>query len=109
MIANLIRRRREWRGLRLWPVGIVLFLAFATALAVAAGVFFAGWDLLGANGLERQRRIDAATLFDLVKFAFGAAPGAGARELAGGYPCVPRSEARMESGSPQLTVQGCMA
>ncbi|MFJ2770289.1 pentapeptide repeat-containing protein [Streptomyces sp. NPDC087300] len=78
MIANLIRRRRVRRGLRLWPVGIVLFLAFATALAVAAGVFLAGWDLLGAHGLERQRRIDAATLFDLVKLAFGVVAGAGA-------------------------------
>lgn len=71
-------RRQERRGLRLWNVGLVLALAFVAALAVAAGVFFAGWDLLGARGLKTQRRIDASTLFDLVKLAFGVVAGAGA-------------------------------
>ncbi|MET9686792.1 hypothetical protein [Streptomyces coeruleorubidus] len=44
------RRRAERRGLRLWHVWIVLPLAFVTAIAIAAGVFFTGWDLLGARG-----------------------------------------------------------
>ncbi|WP_434091254.1 hypothetical protein [Streptomyces flaveus] len=38
----LSQRRAERRGLRLWPVGPVLVLAFAAAVLVAASVFFAG-------------------------------------------------------------------
>ncbi|MFH8491195.1 hypothetical protein [Streptomyces longisporoflavus] len=60
--APRARRRTERRGLRLWPVGLVLALAFVTALAVAASVFFAGWDLLGARGLKSEHRIDAQSL-----------------------------------------------
>ncbi|WP_405653527.1 pentapeptide repeat-containing protein [Streptomyces sp. NBC_00019] len=71
-------RRQERRGLRLWPVGIVLALAFVTAIAIAAGVFFAGWDLLGAQGLKPQRQLTSQTLFDLVKLSFGVVAGAGA-------------------------------
>ncbi|THC44787.1 pentapeptide repeat-containing protein [Streptomyces sp. A1499] len=77
MTPKLIRRR-ERRGLRLWNVGLVLALAFAAALVVAAAVFFAGWDLLGARGLRTQRRLDSKTLFDLVKLSFGVVAGAGA-------------------------------
>ena len=71
-------RRTERRGLRLWPVGTALTLAFAIAIAVAAAVFFAGWDLLGAQGLKPERRLTSATLFDLVKLSFGVVAGAGA-------------------------------
>ncbi|MEU5773447.1 pentapeptide repeat-containing protein [Streptomyces venezuelae] len=53
-------------------------MTFALAVLVAAGVFFAGWDLLGARGLKTQDRLDAKTLFDLVKLAFGVVAGAGA-------------------------------
>ncbi|MET9987861.1 hypothetical protein ABZ176_37560 [Streptomyces rochei] len=66
------------RELRLWNVGLVLALAFLTALAVAAAVFYTGWDLLGARGLKSERRIDSKTLFDLVKLSFGVVAGAGA-------------------------------
>ncbi|MGW5434231.1 hypothetical protein ACWET9_45040 [Streptomyces sp. NPDC004059] len=72
------RRRTEQRGLRLWPVGRVLVLAFATAILVAAAVFYTGWDLLGAQGLKPEHRIDSKTLFDLVKLSFGVVAGAGA-------------------------------
>ena len=72
------RRQTEQRGLRLWPVGLVLVLAFVAAALVAAAVFFAGWDLLGARGLKPERRIDSKTLFDLVKLSFGVVAGAGA-------------------------------
>ncbi|MCG3042826.1 pentapeptide repeat-containing protein [Streptomyces sp. S1A] len=72
------RRRAERRGLRLWPVGLVLALAFAASLLVAATVFYAGWDLLGARDLKPERRIDSKTLFDLVKLSFGVVAGAGA-------------------------------
>jgi uncharacterized protein YjbI with pentapeptide repeats len=78
MSPHLPRRQTERRGLRLWPVGPVLLLAFTTAILVAAGVFYAGWDLLGARGLKPERRIDSKTLFDLVKLSFGIVAGAGA-------------------------------
>ncbi|NGO77747.1 pentapeptide repeat-containing protein [Streptomyces sp. YC504] len=71
-------RRSSKRGLRLWPVGIVLALAFAAALLVAAGVFLTAWDLLGARGLKTEQQIDSKTLFDLVKLSFGVVAGAGA-------------------------------
>ncbi|MFF1715552.1 pentapeptide repeat-containing protein [Streptomyces sp. NPDC058268] len=78
MIPQVIRRRRERRGLRLWNVGLVLSLAFVAAVAIAAGVFFTGWDLLGARELKPERRITSKTLFDLVKLSFGVVAGAGA-------------------------------
>ncbi|MBA2949596.1 pentapeptide repeat-containing protein [Streptomyces himalayensis] len=78
MRSNLARRRAERRGLRLWPVGPVLALAFTTAIAVAAAVFFAGWDLLGVQGLKPEHRLTSKTLFDLVKLSFGVVAGAGA-------------------------------
>ncbi|MFF1399395.1 pentapeptide repeat-containing protein [Streptomyces sp. NPDC058287] len=73
----MIRKRTE-RGLRLWPVGLVLFLAFIAALVTAGSVFYAAWDLLGARGLKAEPRIDSSTLFDLVKLSFGVVAGAGA-------------------------------
>jgi hypothetical protein len=73
-----LRRRAERRGLRLWPVGTVLVLAFAAVVLVAAAVFYTGWDLLGARGLKPEHRIDSKTLFDLVKLSFGVVAGAGA-------------------------------
>ncbi|MEV5979695.1 pentapeptide repeat-containing protein [Streptomyces sp. NPDC052114] len=78
MTSSLFRRRTDRRRLRLWPVGLVLASTFAAAVAIAAGVFVAGWDLLGAHGLKTQRRLDAKTLFDLVKLSFGVVAGAGA-------------------------------
>ncbi|MDQ1033031.1 hypothetical protein QF035_010613 [Streptomyces umbrinus] len=78
MSSRLSLRQAERRGLRLWPVGIVLALAFLIAVMVAALVFYAGWDLLGARELKPERRIDSTTLFDLVKLAFGVVAGAGA-------------------------------
>lgn len=70
--------RRGDRGLRLWPVGSALALTFTAAVLVAAGVFSSGWELLSVQGLKPQRRIDATTLFDLVKLSFGVVAGAGA-------------------------------
>ncbi|MFB7030507.1 MULTISPECIES: pentapeptide repeat-containing protein [unclassified Streptomyces] len=75
-----IRRRgtRGQSGLRLWPVGSVLVLAFLAAVAVAGSVFYAGWDLLGVQGVKTERRLDSKTLFDLVKLSFGVVAGSGA-------------------------------
>ncbi|MGW2550051.1 pentapeptide repeat-containing protein [Streptomyces sp. NPDC001635] len=78
MSPLLPRRRTERRGLRLWPVGTVLVLAFSTAIVVAATVFYTGWDLLDAQGLKPEHRLDSKTLFDLVKLSFGVVAGAGA-------------------------------
>ncbi|OSC60989.1 hypothetical protein B5181_29175, partial [Streptomyces sp. 4F] len=78
MSPRLPRRQVERRGLRLWPVGTVLVLAFTAAVLVAAGVFYIGWDLLGARELKTEQRIDSKTLFDLVKLSFGVVAGAGA-------------------------------
>jgi uncharacterized protein YjbI with pentapeptide repeats len=72
------RSQTQRRGLRLWPVGLVLALSFFTALVVAATVFYTGWDLLGARELKPEHRIDSKTLFDLVKLSFGVVAGAGA-------------------------------
>ncbi|MEV4334036.1 pentapeptide repeat-containing protein [Streptomyces sp. NPDC049597] len=78
MSPRLSRRQAERRGLRLWPVGLVLLLAFTAAILVAAAVFSTGWDLLSARGLKPERLIDSKTLFDLVKLSFGVVAGAGA-------------------------------
>lgn len=76
--TELKRGGRERRGLRLLPVGWVLAAVFAAALVVAGSVFAAGWELLDAQGLKPERRLDSSTLFDLVKLAFGVVAGAGA-------------------------------
>ncbi|MFF8174673.1 hypothetical protein [Streptomyces chartreusis] len=41
-------------------------------------VFYAGWQLLGAEGLKAEHRIGSNTLFDLAKLSFGVVAGAGA-------------------------------
>ncbi|MCD2468602.1 pentapeptide repeat-containing protein [Streptomyces sp. MBT42] len=56
----------------------MLALAFLTAVIVASSVFYAGWDLLGVQGIRTERRLDSKTLFDLVKLSFGVVAGAGA-------------------------------
>lgn len=75
-------RRAERGGLLLWHVWIVLPLTFTAALAIAACVFLAGWDLLSVRGLKPEHRIDSTTLFDLVKLSFGVDAGAGALVVA---------------------------
>ncbi|MFG2097272.1 pentapeptide repeat-containing protein [Streptomyces sp. NPDC048612] len=76
--VGLWQMLRPRRGLRLWPVGTVLVLTFTVAVLVAATAFYTGWDLLGARGLKPEHRIDAKTLFELVKLSFGVVAGAGA-------------------------------
>jgi uncharacterized protein YjbI with pentapeptide repeats len=78
MSPRLPGQRTKQRGLRLWPVAVVLALAFLTAVAVASAVFYSGWNLLGARGVKTQPQIDSKTLFDLVKLSFGVVAGAGA-------------------------------
>ena len=78
VLTEPTQRRRERRGLRLLPVGWVLAGVFTAALVVAGGVFTTGWELLDAQGLKPERRLDSSTLFDLVKLAFGVVAGASA-------------------------------
>ncbi|MFG2895057.1 pentapeptide repeat-containing protein [Streptomyces sp. NPDC048248] len=72
------RSGADQRSLRLWHVWIVLPAAFATAIAVAVGAFFAGWDLLGAQSLKPEHQLTSSTLFELVKLSLGVVAGAGA-------------------------------
>ncbi|MGW5498978.1 hypothetical protein [Streptomyces olivaceoviridis] len=46
------RQREPRNGLRLRPVGAALAVIFAAAPGVAAGVFFTGWNLPDAHGLN---------------------------------------------------------
>jgi uncharacterized protein YjbI with pentapeptide repeats len=78
-VAAMADRRAQWRrGLRLWPVGSVLSLAFLTAVAVAGGVLWSLVELLGVHQLKAETQLTSKTLVDLVKLSFGVVAGAGA-------------------------------
>ncbi|MGH4035247.1 pentapeptide repeat-containing protein [Actinomycetota bacterium Odt1-20B] len=64
--------------MRLWRVGRALTVTFAAAVLVAAGVFYSLVALLDFRGIDRSAKLDAKTLFDLVKLSFGVVAGAGA-------------------------------
>ncbi|MDJ0465851.1 pentapeptide repeat-containing protein [Streptomyces sp. H27-C3] len=66
------------RELRLWKVGRVLALAFAAAVLVAGGIFYGLVVLLDFEEVDSTAKLDADTLFDLVKLSFGVVAGAGA-------------------------------
>ncbi|WP_079049806.1 pentapeptide repeat-containing protein [Streptomyces torulosus] len=66
------------RELRLWKVGRALTLAFVAAILVAGGVFYALVVLLDFKEIDSSAKLDAKTLFDLVKLSFGVVAGAGA-------------------------------
>ncbi|MEU5403915.1 pentapeptide repeat-containing protein [Streptomyces sp. NPDC005963] len=66
------------RGLRLWNVGWALAVTFVAAVLVAGGVFYGLVALLDFQGIDRKAKLDAKTLFDLVKLSFGVVAGAGA-------------------------------
>ncbi|MFH9653942.1 pentapeptide repeat-containing protein [Streptomyces anulatus] len=66
------------RELRLWKVGRALTLAFAAAVLVAGGVFYFLVVLLDVKEIGATAKLDAKTLFDLVKLSFGVVAGAGA-------------------------------
>ncbi|MCX4606700.1 pentapeptide repeat-containing protein [Streptomyces anulatus] len=66
------------RELRLWKVGRTLTLAFAAAVLVSAGVFLSLVVLLDFQEIDKTAKLDAKTLFDLVKLSFGVVAGAGA-------------------------------
>lgn len=66
------------RELRLWKVGRALTLAFAAAVLVAGGVFYGLVVLLDFQEIDSSAKLDAKTLFDLVKLSFGVVAGSGA-------------------------------
>jgi hypothetical protein len=66
------------RELRLWKVGRALTITFVAAVLVAGGVFYSLVVLLDFQGIDRTTKLDAKTLFDLVKLSFGVVAGAGA-------------------------------
>ncbi|WP_030693344.1 hypothetical protein [Streptomyces globisporus] len=79
MIAN--RRPRPTSGdreLRLWKVGRALTITFTTAVLVAGGIFYGLVYLLDFQEIDTTKKLDAKTLFDLVKLSFGVVAGAGA-------------------------------
>ncbi|MFF0363097.1 pentapeptide repeat-containing protein [Streptomyces fungicidicus] len=79
MTAN--RRPRptpDERELRLWKVGRALTLTFAAAVLVAGGIFYGLVVLLDFQEIHSAAKLDAKTLFDLVKLSFGVVAGAGA-------------------------------
>ncbi|MFB7825326.1 pentapeptide repeat-containing protein, partial [Streptomyces hydrogenans] len=79
MIAN--RRPRPTSGdreLRLWKVGRALIITFAAAVLVAGGIFYGLVYLLDFQEIDTTKKLDAKTLFDLVKLSFGVVAGAGA-------------------------------
>ncbi|MEU4181511.1 pentapeptide repeat-containing protein, partial [Streptomyces sp. NPDC026589] len=66
------------RELRLWKVGRALVLTFVAAVLVAGGVFYGLVVLLDFQEIDTTAKLDAKTLFDLVKLSFGVVAGAGA-------------------------------
>ncbi|MEH0564426.1 pentapeptide repeat-containing protein [Streptomyces silvae] len=66
------------RELRLWRVGRALTLTFVAAVLVAGGVFYGLVVLLDFQEIDSTAKLNAATLFDLVKLSFGVVAGSGA-------------------------------
>ncbi|WP_228925475.1 pentapeptide repeat-containing protein [Streptomyces sp. DH7] len=64
--------------LRLWGVGWALALAFAAAVLAAGGTLYGLVVLLDFQKIDTTAKLDAKTLFDLVKLSFGVVAGAGA-------------------------------
>ncbi|MFD7972848.1 pentapeptide repeat-containing protein [Streptomyces clavifer] len=72
------RSTTDNRELRLWRVGQALTVTFFTAVIVAGGVFYGLVYLLDFQEIDSTAKLDAKTLFDLVKLSFGVVAGAGA-------------------------------
>ncbi|KJY25564.1 hypothetical protein VR44_32120 [Streptomyces katrae] len=72
------RSTTDDRELRLWRVGWALTVAFIAAVLVAGGIFYGLVDVLGFKKIDTTTKLDANTLFDLVKLSFGVVAGAGA-------------------------------
>ncbi len=62
----------------MWRVGRALTLSFFVAVLVAGCVFMGLVYLLDFQEIDNTKKLDAKTLFDLVKLSFGVVAGAGA-------------------------------
>ncbi|MEV5358046.1 pentapeptide repeat-containing protein [Streptomyces sp. NPDC052693] len=61
-----------------WELRRALTVTFAAAILVAGGVFYGLVYLLDFQEIDSTAKLDAKTLFDLVKLSFGVVAGAGA-------------------------------
>ncbi|BCL32126.1 hypothetical protein ACFFS2_35815 [Streptomyces aurantiacus] len=77
-VSRKSRSAQNDRESRLWKVGWALGLAFAAAVVVAGGIFYGLVVLLDFKEIDSTAKLDAKTLFDLVKLSFGVVAGAGA-------------------------------
>ncbi|MFC8412632.1 MULTISPECIES: pentapeptide repeat-containing protein [Streptomyces] len=68
----------EGRELRLWKVGWALTVIFAAAILAAGSIFYSLIALLDFQEIDSKAKLDAKTLFDIVKLSFGVVAGAGA-------------------------------
>ncbi|MFC8202052.1 hypothetical protein ACFUTV_42730 [Streptomyces sp. NPDC057298] len=66
------------RELQLARIGRALTFTFAAAVLAAGGVFYGLVVLLDFQEIDSTTKLDAKTLFDLVKLSFGVVAGAGA-------------------------------
>ncbi|MGW4186247.1 pentapeptide repeat-containing protein [Streptomyces albidoflavus] len=64
--------------LRLWKVGWALTALFAAAILAAGSVFYSLIVLLDFQEIDTTTKLNAKTLFDIVKLSFGVVAGAGA-------------------------------
>ncbi|WP_437054930.1 hypothetical protein [Streptomyces sp. enrichment culture] len=72
------RTATNGRELRLWKVGWALTVLFAAAILAAGSVFYSLIVLLGFQEIDTTAKLDAKTLFGIVKLSFGVVAGAGA-------------------------------
>ncbi|MEU7698588.1 pentapeptide repeat-containing protein [Streptomyces sp. NPDC039028] len=66
------------RELRLWKVGRALTVTFAAAVLAAGSVLYSLVYLLDFQEIDTGAKLDAKTLFEVVKLSFGVVAGAGA-------------------------------
>ncbi|WTP63253.1 pentapeptide repeat-containing protein [Streptomyces phaeochromogenes] len=78
MATSRRSRSPNERELQLSRIGRALTLAFAAAVLVAGSVFYGLVVLLDFQEIDSTTKLDAKTLFDLVKLSFGVVAGAGA-------------------------------
>ncbi|MEU9617026.1 pentapeptide repeat-containing protein [Streptomyces sp. NPDC048209] len=72
------RTAANGRELHLWKVGWALTVIFTAATLAAGSVFYSLIALLDFQEIDTTAKLDAKTLFDIVKLSFGVVAGAGA-------------------------------
>ncbi|MGW1437578.1 pentapeptide repeat-containing protein [Streptomyces griseus] len=77
-VSRKPRSLPDEQKLRLWGVGWALALTFAAAVLAAGGTLYGLVVLLDFQKIDTTAKLDAKTLFDLVKLSFGVVAGAGA-------------------------------